>query len=281
MSTRLRVSIVCVMLAGCTPGADPSASEPDSQTTHAPAVVVERDAAQRRMELGPALGDSALVQPARLGRYAVAVSFTQHRYVTMEQTIQQTLQGSAVVELATTGELTACFTVRDSSVSATSHYQSRDGEDHRYETDQRDMLGARGRWAAVPGSDEIELRLDRLVDRSCAVADEVEVSPEPLTLRCLHLASTAKIPSASLLCRSTPSPIQRVVGMLSLMLGEQARSFGLRNDLALHEPSVSDEVPPWLLLGFGDGLRVRGNDDRSGIQLDIELADVPLPKPLD
>jgi hypothetical protein len=200
----------------------------------------------------------------------------------MEHTIKHTLEGSAVLELANTGEATACFAVRDSSVSDVSHYQAHDGKDHHYENDDDVILGSRGRWSRIEGTHEIELHLDRFAYRSCEVADDVSVSAEPIVMRCLGLSSTSAIPSAGLACRPDAVPDQRVVGPLSLVLGDQARSWGLRNDLALREPPVGDEVVAWLLLGMGQGLRVQGWDDRSGLTLlEVELAEVQTPRPLD
>jgi hypothetical protein len=266
-------SIVCGLLAACTPAAEPRASEPVTE----PAVVVERDTPAQRLELGEALGGSALVQPPSPGRYAVAVSFSQHRFVTMEHTINQAIEGIAVIELAVNGDARACFAAHDSSVSDISHYQSHDGEDHHHVNEGDDMLGARGSWSAVPGTQEIELRLDRLGYRSCDVDETTTASETPLLLRCNAIASTSKIPSAGLLCRS--ASVQRVVAKLSLFLGEHARSWELRNDLAHREPPTGDDAVPWLLLGVGDGLRVRGTDNRSGVTLEVELAKVERPKP--
>lgn len=280
MSVALRsVSIVCVVLSACTPGGEPVASEPASPMPEEPALVVERDVSELRLELGPALGGSALIKAPSPGRYAVEVRFTQHRFVTMEHTVSEALEGSAVLELTDTGEARACFAVRDSSASDISHYQAHDGQDHHYENAGDRLLGARGSWASIQGTNEIELRLDRLDYRSCEVGDEVAVSAEPLTLRCLGLASTSKIPSAGLLCQAGKD--QRLLGNLSLVLGEQARSWGLRVDLAHGEPRPGDEDEPRLLLGTGDGLRVSGSDERGGLELELEVerAKVPAPKP--
>ena len=271
-----RASIVCTLLAACTPSGEPGASEP---VVREPAVVVERDAPAQRLELGPALGGSAMIQAPSPGRYAVEVGFSQHRFVTMEHTVSQSLSGSAVLELGATGEAKGCFAVRDSSVSDISHYQAHDGKDHHYESGNDELLGARGTWASLPNTNEIELRLDRLGYRACPVADDAPISAEPLALRCLGLASTSKIPSRALLCR--PDPQQHTLAKLSLLLGDKARSWQLRDDLAHHEPPVGDDVEPWLLLGAGEGLRVRGQDDREGIELSVELAKVQEPKPLD
>lgn len=241
--------------------------------------MVERDVHEQRLELGPALGGSALIHAPPPGRYAVAVSFSQHRFVTMEHTINQAIEGSAVIELGGTGSATACFAARDSSVSDISHYQARDGQDHHYESDDNNMLGARGTWAIIPGTNEIELRLDHIGYRACEVGDEVPVSAAPIVLRCLGFGSTSKIPSAGLLCR--PDKDQRLAATLSLVLGDKARSWALRDDLAMREPPTGDEVVPWLLLGTGDGLRLRGSDDRSGLTLEVELAKIDAPQPLD
>ncbi|PRQ07609.1 hypothetical protein ENSA7_25990 [Enhygromyxa salina] len=269
------MSVVAALLVGCTGAGDPGPSDPGTELSRDPAVVVERDVSGQRLELGPALGGSALVGPPRPGRYAVAVRFTQHRFVTMEHTVHESIEGSAVIELTDGGEVRACFAVADRSASDISHYQAHDGQDHHYESDTDNLLGARGRWVPVAGTHEIELHLDRLGYRSCEVGDEL--SPEPLTLRCSSIASTSKIPSAALVCQPAQVPAQRMLGQLSLMLGEDARSWGLRNDLALHDPPVGAEVQPYLLLGVGDGLSVVGSDDRSGRTLEVELAKVPDP----
>jgi hypothetical protein len=263
-----------------------TATSPESKVESEPArtkdpVWVEPPPAPTGIErdLGPLLGGKVIERAPTPGRWASAVRFSQHRFITMEFTIAKSISGSAVVRLVDDGSVTACFATRESSSSDMSHYQAHDGKDHHYASDNARVIGMTGTWNRTGTGEEIEIVFDRTVWRTCEVDPNTEVFTQP-AVRCFGFAANAKVPGAALICE-VPE-ILRWIADLALLIGDTPRAgpWAMRHDPSGHGDKPPADAPVWLLLGAEPGFQLSADDtDRDAKPLTIVRAEVRDPDP--
>jgi hypothetical protein len=228
-------------------------------------------------ELGPLLGGKVRERAPTPGRWSSRVSFSQHRFITMEHTIASGISGSAVLRLGDDGSARACFAIRDSSSSDVGRYQTRDGKDHHYGRDDSMVYGMTGTWKLDGSGLEIEIVFDRRVWRTCEVDPNKPPFAEP-PLRCFAFAANAKVPSNALLCQ-VPETFSDIA-KLALLIGDSPRagSWELRRDPSGHGDEPPADAKAWLLLGAEPGLELEADDDeRFAKPLTIQIEKVEDP----
>jgi hypothetical protein len=274
------VAIGSLLIAACTSSEPGTEVEPEAGRKGEPLIVepppkpagVERD-------LGPLLGGVVIERAPTPGRWSSRVQFHQHRFVTMEHTIENGISGSAVLRLGDDGVARACFEFRDTSTSDISHFQANDGKDHHYEDDHSMVVGMSGSWALDGKGPEILVTFDRMTWRTCEVDPATEPFARP-PLRCFGFAANAKVPGDALLC-DVPEELDWIA-KLSLLTADSPRagSWWLRNDPSLREPPVTGATPR-LVLGAEPGFEMQASDtDRDAEPLTIAVKPVADPKPL-
>jgi hypothetical protein len=265
----IRTALLFVGLLACTP------SEPVPMPASEP-VFVEAQPAERSRSLGPLLGGTVVERSPQLGRWAASVQFDQHRFITMEHTVSNTITGSVVLRLEAGGRASACALASEASASAMGHLQARDGQDHHDASEHAVLVGMTGSWRGAESGPGIEIVFDRMNWQGCAVDPNVEAFAQP-PLRCVGFAANGKVPRDALLCE-VPEALHPLV-KLSLLIGDSPRagSWAQRFDPSGHgePPPAAGPDGPWLLLGLDPGLALRSRDhDRDAEPLTIEPSEV-------
>jgi hypothetical protein len=293
MRTGFRLTLGSLVIAACTssepaPDVEPeSASEP-TPTENPSLVWVEPPPKLTGVEreLGALLGGRVVARDPTPGRWSSRMDFSQHRFITVEHTVETHIEGSAVLRLTDDGQASACFATSEFGASAMSHYQARDGKDHYNSSDHAMVVGMTGTWKLEGEGPDIAIRFDRMEWRTCEVDPTKEPFEQP-AMRCFGFAANTKVPSDALLCE-VPRELTSAM-TLSLLIGDSKRAgpWEMRFDPAGHG-SVDlppEDARPWLLLGAEPGLVMSAEDhDRDAKPLTIEVgavtdpADLPEPK---
>src|SRR5690606_5957923 len=144
---------------------------------------------EAHLELGALVGGRRSITTPTPGRYASLLRASQRRFITMEHTVAESIDGGASIELHPDGRVEACFWATARSGGSISRFASRDGEDHHNQSEHRQRLGARGSWRAEPDASSVIVRLDALQWRTCQAGAEAWQPPAPIELPCHALAA--------------------------------------------------------------------------------------------
>jgi hypothetical protein len=230
--------------------------------------------------LGPLLGGIVVERAPTPGRWASRVDFHQHRFITVEHTVESSVSGSAVLRLSEDGSVRACFSTDESSASDISHYQAHDGKDHHYASAHAVVVGMTGSWKLDGEGPQILVEFDRMTWNTCEVDSTREAFAQP-PLRCFGFAANGKVPGDALFCR-VPEELNWIA-TLSLLVGDSPRAgaWAHRHDPSGHGVMPPEDAVPCLLLGADPGFELRASDtDRDAEPLTIRVAEVADPKPL-
>jgi hypothetical protein len=278
---RALVALALVLASGCTSTSEPETEvDPESGRRSEPApLIVEPPPTPsgERRDLGPLLGGEVRLRAPMPARWASRMDFEQHRFITMEHTIESAVEGSAVLRLHEDGRAEACFATHESSASALGRYQALDGKDHHDSSKHARVVGMTGSWKLAGEGPEIEVRFDRTNWRTCEVDPSQEPFEQP-ALRCFAFAANAEVPSDALLCQ-VPEGLHGPVE-LALLIGDSPRAGAWvhRRDPARGGVESPADAQPWLLLGAEPGLELRAEDrDRDASPLTIRVAEVADP----
>lgn len=277
---RLARLLLVASLVGCTPreqaesvAGEQSVHEPSEPSDNRPFVEAEPRSDAR--ELGPRLGGRVTARSPALGRWAASFDFDQHRFVTMEFTVESRLTGSLVLHLEPEGRARLCVHVREHSGSAMSRYQSHDGKDHRTSDDHETKVGMLARWSTREGSPDIELVVERMRWHGCEVDPATPAFDQP-PLRCFAFAANDAVPRDALLCE-VPETFHALLGA-ALLIGDSPRvgAWRQRSDPAGHGEQLPADAKPHVLLGADPGMAITTVDhDRHAVPLTIHAAAVP------
>lgn len=273
----MRASTVALVLAlaSCSPKSDPepAAKQPiaDEQKP--------MPAPRPTLDLGPLIGRPRELTTPTAGRYALSLQAKQHRFVTMEITIDSSVNGGASIDLREDGTVHACFWGTDRSSGSISKYASDDGQHHHNETNTSFRMGMWGTWTAEPEAARATLQLTSVDHRSCERSDAA-IERSPVIMTCHAIAAGDGLPVPAIICRFPAD--QHRLEQLAMALVDHPRSgpWAIREDSTGRYPQAfGDDVQPWLLLG-SPGLLVRAQDRREGQPIDVTLteADVQTPE---
>ncbi|MEZ4453190.1 MAG: hypothetical protein R3B09_27255 [Nannocystaceae bacterium] len=199
--------------------ADPSApSTPNAEAAPSSAPAEAVDA----IDLGPLVGGRRRLEAPKAGRYAARIRGSQRRYITMEHSIDESIDGGAAIDLRPDGAVHACFWGSRNSVGAVSRFASRDGRNHRNENASSFRLGARGTWTSEPGARRAIVRLETFAWNRCDPDAEAWSPPTPAEMTCHALAPGGELRGAALVCRPPAEP--RRIDEVSMALEPSPRS---------------------------------------------------------
>ena len=277
------ISIVLTMLASCT-AKEPerTVDEPVPEVPEAPPV--EPPEAEPEpppsLELGPLVGGARPIATPTAGRYALSLRASQDRFLTMEHTLDRSIDGGASLELREDGSVYACFWGTARSGGSISKYASDDGQHHRNEFEDPFRVGMWGTWTAEPEAARASVRFMSVDHRSCERSEAAVEQPSPSVMTCHAIAAGDGLPVAAIVCR--PPADQHRMHELAMALADSPRSgpWAIREDpTGRHPRAFGEDVQPWLLLG-SPGLLVVARDDREGTPIDVTLTagDVPTPR---
>jgi hypothetical protein len=235
--------------------------------------------------LGPLVGGHVPKDSAKPGAYAMQIGARQHRFITMEHTISDSIDGGAVLTLRDDRSVEACVWWTLLSTGSIGKYASKTGKATSTESEQTRRTGARGQWREDTTLGAVVVTLDRVAHGNCEVSPGAVASPAPIQLSCWAVPAGGQLPVDATACRiDTDWDAGEKVAML-LVDTERAGSWALREDLAHRdELDAPADARPWLLLSPTPGVRIRHDDDRSTSPLRVELSALPpttkLPPPL-
>jgi hypothetical protein len=270
-----RLVLVASVSVACTPrGSESVVSEQSPSEPSESEPFVEAEPRSDTRELGPRLGGRVTARSPALGRWAASFEFDQHRFVTMEFTVESRQTGSIVLHLEPEGRMRLCVHVREHSGSAMSRYQSHDGKDHRTSDDHETKVGMLGRWSTREGSPDIDIVIERMRWDGCAVDPSTPVFEQP-PLRCFAFAANDAVPRDALLCE-LPETFHALLGA-ALLIGDSPRvgAWNQRIDPSGHGEQLPANAKPHLLLGADPGVAITTVDhDRDAEPLTIHAAAV-------
>jgi hypothetical protein len=275
-----RLVLVALLLVGaCTPRerAESVVSEQDPSEPSPSALVVEAEPRSDTRELGPRLGGRVTPRSPALGRWAASFDFDQHRFVTMEFTVESRQTGSVVLDLEPEGRVRLCVHVRETSGSAMSRYQSLDGKDHSSSSEHETKVGMLGRWSTREGGPDIEIVVERMHWNACEVDPTTPLS-EQAPLRCFAFVANDAVPRDALLCE-LPESLHALLGA-ALLIGDSPRvgAWNQRIDPSGHGEQLPANAKPHLLLGADPGIAITTVDhDRHAVPLTIRAATLAEP----
>jgi hypothetical protein len=236
--------------------------------------------ASAELDFGPLLGGRRQVATPVAGRYASVLDASQHRFLTWERTLSQSIHGGAMLDLRGDGSALGCAWSTIHRESATGRYASPDGEFHRSADDEVRRLGMRGRWSHPSEGGAAVVELGMVDPSSCELGPAAHEPPQPIVLHCYSVRPGGGLPLAALVCRVEPS--DPAVDTVSMLLADTPRSgsWALREDLSRRSTlPIPAGVRPWLVLGSAPGLRIQHRDDREGdpprVTLEAFAVEVP------
>jgi hypothetical protein len=237
---------------------NPSNSEPplDTSNTVKP---VEIKTIPNTLGFGPIIGESLPLSTPTPGLYRGSSEFSQQKFITRERDISNSIQSRTVIDLLDGGNLTACFAGMKDEHTSVSKYESRDGENHKYDNNKRWIFGAKGTWSIVDG--KAKLLLHEVRQGTCTPDVPQSGFELPFELSCVLVGPNDKLPNQIMACRLDKEP--GWLNQAGLDLGKSSKvgpwsfRFTTRGSTGKKEPNG-----PWLLLSAGEGLHVKSTDKR-------------------
>jgi hypothetical protein len=254
-------SISLVLLSTVVVACSRTSSEPATKTSSFAETIdqAEPTSIPNALGFGPIIGETLPLSVPTPDSYRGSGEFGQRKFITRERTVSNAVESRTVIELLEGGKMTACFAGNKDEHTSVSRYESRDGEDHEYDHDERWLLGATGSWSIVDGRARVLLTEVR---QGTCTPDIPQTGFElPFELTCVLLGPGENVPVRIMACRLDKEP-----GWLSpagLDLGKSSNVGPWSFRFTTGGPTDNQEPNgPWLLLASGDGIHVKSTDER-------------------
>ncbi|MCK5798801.1 MAG: hypothetical protein KAI47_16525 [Deltaproteobacteria bacterium] len=215
---------------------------------------------------GPLLGAKTVQLPLKAGQYAAVYHFSLSKYPTQEIHITRTITGGARLTLGKDGAVSGCLAARVQRYASRSKYASPDRRQHVHRTDERHLVGIKGRWR--PGDKAATIASNSTSRNTCSVDDK---SPhhDPIELSCVAIRSNERLPVVTLACRLIKGcPWLREIA-INPADTFRAGPYTMQNPPMNH--FVVKRGEPWLLLGASPGLAIRSHDQRQARAPDVRF----------
>jgi hypothetical protein len=193
------------------------------------------------------------------GSYSGAYDYSKEQFQTREIHFWDSIKGDAQITLRENGEVVACFGVLSKSSHSMSKYVPGQNENKNEYTEDRWLLGARGRWEAVNELSEIRIHLGRSWFDSCGEKEGEPLTQESFNLKCVLIGENHGLYQDTLACmvEGYHSMLKKIT--LSSMDSQTAVPYALQQRQV--KQSLSSLGEPWILLGKKPGLMIHSKQD--------------------
>jgi len=197
--------------------ATPSASAAASSAAASSAPVASTSGAAPAVSFDAQLGATTTV-PLAPGRYAAAIERSKSEYPSTELHILEWAKGIATLDLGAGGDADACFASRSGSSTTGSYHYDVTKRGTTTRSQQRTLVGARGRWRREADG-WTDLLFDRTTRDRCPEDADAGVSTGvSIHLRCVGVAANATLASSLLACTSAEADHSDAWPVRDLML---------------------------------------------------------------